>query len=141
MQFPNIIKRFAKYTIFSSGAFWFDLLLIFLLVEFIHLQYLVAATGGFVIAHSLNFALNRKWNFHETKEGVGKSYTSFIIFGFLCLAFIIVSLGFVVEVFHVNYLIARILIACFVGFVNFSFNYFVSFRMGSHLKKDLNITK
>ena len=138
---PNIIKRFIKYTIFSSSAFWFDLLLIFLLVKFIHIHYLISAGGAFVIAHSLNYALNRKWNFYETKESLSKSYAKFIAFGFICLAFIILSLGFIVEVFKINYLIARILIAFFVGFVNFSFNYFVSFRMSGHLKSDFGIVK
>lgn len=134
---PNIIKRFAKYTIFSSSAFWFDLLLLFLLVQFVKINYLAATTGAFIVAHSVNYSLNRKWNFHETKEGISKSYATFITFGLLCLVFIVFSLKFVVENFHANYLLARIAIALFVGFVNFSFNYFISFKMGGHLKKDL----
>ncbi|MBD3252518.1 hypothetical protein GF386_02200 [Candidatus Pacearchaeota archaeon] len=108
-------------------------------MQWIHLYYLFSTAVAFIGTHTLNYSINRKWGFKETKEKIARSYIYFLIFRAISFIIILSSAGIVVEFFNVHYMIARFLVAIFVGLFNFSVNYFISFNLGKNFKKELSI--
>ena len=134
---PRIITRLIRYTSVSGLGFLIDIALLFFLVEFIFLNYKIAAALTFTIAYTTNYFLVRKWGFRGTKITATKGYLYFILFGFFGLFLTIFFLSLLVDGYHIYYITARIIIAICLGLANFSLNYFVTFRMAHKFAQDL----
>ncbi len=125
---PAQVKRFAKYTAVGTTSFSFDLILLYLMTEFLGVHYLFSATFAFILANTLNYALNRYWGFRQTKQKVIKGYVYLMIINTLSLVLIITFMAMLVEIFLFNYLIARILVGILIGLLNFTLNSKITFQ-------------
>ncbi len=111
------------------STFSIDLLLIYVLTDVFLINYLISVGVAFVIAVSLNYYYSRKFVFHETTRNHREGYYYFLAIAILGLALIVLLMALLVEVFGINYIVARIIVACLVGIYNYLANLFLNFKI------------
>ncbi len=127
------LRRFLKYTLVGGSTFAFDLLLIWLMTEFLGVPYWMSTALGFLIAVSINYFVSRRFVFKGTKRQVHHGYAYFILVAVGGAFFITGAVTLLVTLFSLHYLLARILIGCVVGFGNYLFNLHFNFQVaGQH---------
>jgi len=125
-------RRFLKYILVGGSTFAFDLLLIWLMTEFLHVPYVVSTALGFLIAVSLNYLISRRYVFRGTMRRMHHGYAYFILFAGLGAVLISLSVAALVTYLALHYLAARVLVACVVGIGNYLFNLHVNFKVAGH---------
>ena len=115
----NLARRFIHFSTIGVLAFLIDLAILSFLTEIANVPYLASAAISFVCATTMQYTLVRKQAFKETKNKHQKSYSSFMAIALLNLLIILATLWIAVELLHLNYLLARIVIAGLVGIWNF----------------------
>lgn len=61
-------KRYIKYSVVGSGGMAINFVLLYLLTDHAHLQYIFSATIGIVAAASFNYVLNHIWSFRDVRQ-------------------------------------------------------------------------
>ncbi|MBU1292727.1 GtrA family protein [Patescibacteria group bacterium] len=126
-------RRFIRYAIIGVSTLLFDLLLLAGLTELVGVQYYIATPFAFLIAVSINYALSRMHVFRGTMRPVHHGYAYFI--GLACLGAFVTTSGvaLLVTFFGLYYLLARVLVAGFVGMANYLLNLHFNFKVvGQH---------
>ncbi|HEX5774633.1 MAG TPA: GtrA family protein [Candidatus Paceibacterota bacterium] len=127
------LRRFLKYSTVGFATFCFDLVLLLLFVEVLGISFFVAVPLGFVIAVSVNYALSRLHVFPGTKRSVHAGYAYFLLSAGLGAFLSTSGVAILVLEAGLHYLPARVMVAGFVGIVNYLFNLHYNFRvMGLH---------
>lgn len=119
--------RFLRYSVIGITTFAFDLLLLFLLIDFFHMHYLLATALAFIVAISINFLMSRYTVFHKTERHIAHSYLFFVFFATVSLILITGFMHFLVSVLGLHYAPSRIVIAGCVGVLNYIMNLKVTF--------------
>lgn len=115
----HITSRFFRFSTIGVLSFVIDLTLLYLLTEHVNIPYLGSATCAFIIATLLQYVFVRKQAFKESKRSHDQGYSSFMALSLFNLLIMLVALSLAVETLHLNYLVARIVIATLVGIWNF----------------------
>ena len=124
----GVIKYLSKYAFSRNFYYYFfiagfcslvDLGLLYALTEWAGLFYLLSATLSFIVAQSLNYYLNRTFNFRNKSKKIARQLTMFISVNAIGLGVGLGILTFLVEIFGVWYIIARIISML----IAFTFNY------------------
>lgn len=123
------LQRFLKYSTIGFITFLCDLAVLFLLTDIAKWNYLHATGCAFILAISLNFFLSRKLVFKHSARGITSGYLSFASIAGIGLLFVVFGMYVLVGIFHSNYLVARVLVACLVGFWNYLMNLHVNFKV------------
>ena len=126
------VRRFMKYVLVGGSTFAFDLLLIWLMTEFLAVPYWLSTALGFAIAVSLNYFFSRRFVFKGSTRAVHHGYVFFILFALGGSAFIAGAVTLLVTLFAMHYLVARVLVACIVGMGNYLFNLHWNFKVAGH---------
>jgi putative flippase GtrA len=121
--------RFGKYTIIGTSTFALDLLILFLLVDFFSIHQVSAAGLAFIIAVSINYVFSRKFVFSGTLRSIHGGYFNFVLIAGIGLILVIGLMYVLIEIFSINYLVSRILVAIITGFWNYLINLFVNFKV------------
>ena len=114
-------------TVVSCLVFGVSIALLWMLVEFLGVDAVVAAAIGFIAANSLHYAMGRIWIFRGTQRAIASGYIYFLASGGLGLA---VTVGLYAALLHytpLDYLFARVLVSVFAGLVMFVFNATLNF--------------
>lgn len=109
-----------RYFFVAAVAFAVDFTGLIFLKEFIHLNYIVAASLSFCVGAVVNFALSVRWIFFEPK--VSKRHQEFIaviIIAALGLAANDLMLGFLTSVVGLYYVYSKLIATAVVFFWNF----------------------
>lgn len=131
---PNAraLRRFMKYVLVGGSTFAFDLLLIWLMTEFLSVPYWLSTALGFAIAVSINYFVSRRFVFKGTARRIDHGYLFFILFAIGGSVFIAGAVTLLVTLFAMHYLAARILVAGIVGIGNYLFNLHFNFKVAGH---------
>ncbi len=132
---PPQLTRFFRYTSVGTFSFSLDLILLYLITEFLGVHYLVSATLAFILANTLNYLINRSWGFKQTKQKFIKGYVYLMTINVSSLILIIAFMAVFVELLSINYMISRILVGIIIGIYNFALNSKITFKT-SILKKE-----
>ena len=120
-----MIKVIANHRItrflFSGGfATATNIISLFVLVRFFHIWYLLAAVVAFLLAVVASFVLQKFFTFNDyTRSKTGKQaafYLGFQVFN-LCLNTLLMYVG--VDLLHIQYLLAQVLISGGMAVYNF----------------------
>lgn len=125
-------RRFLKYTMVGGSTFAFDLLLIWLMTELFLVPYQVSTALGFLIAVSLNYLIARTYVFQGTARRLHHGYLYFLLIAALGAVLIALAVAGLVTYLALHYLVARVLVACVVGILNYLFNLHLNFRVAGH---------
>ena len=121
--------RFFKYFAVGFSTFLLDLLLLYVLTDFLLVSYVLAAGLAFLTAVTINHYFSRKFVFTQTTREFNKGYVGFMLIS-LAGALAVMGLMFLfVSVFAWQYLISRVVIAAIVGIWNYLMNLFVNFKV------------
>lgn len=125
-------KRFLRYAGVGGSTFAFDLTLLWLVTEFLTIPYQVSTAGAFLVAISINYFVSRRYVFKGTSRRVHHGYLYFILVAFGGAAVVTGAVAFLVSFLGLHYLVARTIVACFVGIGNYLFNLHLNFRVAGH---------
>jgi len=121
-------EQFLRYSVTGISSFGLDLLILRVLTETFHVYYLVSAVIAFIIGVSVNYITSREYAFRGSSRGLAGGYARFLGIALAGVVIIVLSMSALVENFGVPYMIARVIVACFVGVWNFTMNAFWNFR-------------
>lgn len=124
--------RFLKYALVGGSTFAFDLMLIWIAVEFFGVPYYLATAVAFPIAVSINYLVSRRFVFRGTARRIHHGYAYFLLVAIGGSLFVTSAVAFLVSVFALHYLFARTLVACMVGMANYLFNLHLNFKVAGH---------
>ncbi len=124
----NAAVLLGRNTVVSTAVFLLGLLLLWLLVEFAHVDK-VAATGvTFLVANSMHYALGRGWIYRGTQRAIVPGYGYFLLNACIGLAITLVLFDAFVRYTPIHYLAARIIVSVFAGLAMFLLNAVLNFR-------------
>lgn len=121
--------RFLRYTLVGGSTFAFDLLLLYVVTEFLGVPYYIATPGAFLIAVSINYLVSRKFVFKGTTRGHTVGYSAFILVALMGAGVTTLGVTLLVTYAGLYFLVARVLTACVVGMGNYLFNLFYNFKV------------
>ena len=135
---PPLVERFlsrraagllARNTVVSCGIIVFNLILLWLMVEFGGVSELPAAAIAFIIANSVQYAFGRTWIFRGTERGVASGYVWFFVNAGIGLFITLTLFAALLEFTSIHYLAARIIVSVFAGLTVFLLNATLNFRL------------
>lgn len=121
--------RFLKYASVGGSTFLFDLLLLYVLIDYVGIYYVYATAAAFGIAVSINYVLSRRYVFKGTLRSVHSGYGIFLMIALAGLLAVTGLMVVFVEILHMHYLPSRIIIAGMVGMWNYFMNLYVNFKV------------
>jgi putative flippase GtrA len=132
-MFSPKIQRFIKYSSIGVSTFLFDLCLLWIFIEVLKINYLIAAGVAFLIAVSINYVLSRRYVFRGTLRSVGAGYLNFLIIAGFGLLLVVGGMYVLVEFLALTAFLARVVIAAVTGLWNYLMNLYVNFKVaGNH---------
>ncbi len=114
----NISNRFIKYIVVGISCYLFDLLMLFSLVEFLHVNYLVSTSIALICATYLNFSLNKSWSFNSSETDMAAFRKYLLLFGVNYL-FTITTMHVCVQYLKFNYLFVKVIVILSISLWNF----------------------
>ncbi|MHB1054466.1 MAG: GtrA family protein [Thermoleophilia bacterium] len=127
------VKQFGKYCVVGVSGFAVNLMIYSVLVEHVHLHYLVGATVSFTVAVTNNFVLNKYWTFGNPDGDLMTQVGRFLVVSVTSLILNLLILRLLVEDFDMNNNItAQAIAIIFVTGLNFLGNKLWSFRQTAH---------
>jgi putative flippase GtrA len=127
------VLRFLKYSSVGVSTFLFDLLLLYVLTDYLHIHYAVATPLAYAIAVSINYFISRRFVFKGTLRSVHTGYGVFLAIAGTGMGAVTGLMVVFVEVLHMPPLPARTIIAGMVGMWNYFMNLYVNFKVaGKH---------
>jgi putative flippase GtrA len=123
------LKRFARYSFVGGGTFLFDLVLLFLLTDYLGINYVIAAGVAFAIAVSINYFISRRFVFKGTQRTLGRGYVNFLMIAGGGITFVMLMMYVLVSIFNAPYLVARVMVAGVTGVFNYLLNLYVNFKV------------
>lgn len=130
--FTPAVRRFLRYIMLGGATFAFDLLILWASVEFLGIPYYIATFICFPIAVSVNYVLSRFHVFRGTKRRFETGYAYFLLVAFAGAFITTGGVAFLVTTLALHYLVARVLVACMVGTLNYLIHLHLNFRVAGH---------
>ena len=124
----NAAVLLGRNTVVSTFVFLLGLALLWVLVEFAHVDKLVAAGATFLLANGLHYALGRAWIYRGTERGVVPGYGFFLVNALFGLGITIALFDAFIRYTSIHYLAARILVSVVAGLAMFLLNAILNFR-------------
>lgn len=125
-------KRFLRYATVGGSTFAFDLVLLWVMTEFLLVPYLVSTALAFMIAVSINYFISRRYVFKGTARRIHHGYVYFILIAVGGAFAVTGAVALLVTTLAMHYLVARVLVACVVGIGNYLFNLHFNFKVVGH---------
>ncbi|MEI6787163.1 MAG: GtrA family protein [bacterium] len=133
MKISDSLKRVLKFGVVGGLTFALDLILLFVFIDWLEWNYILATGIAFAIAVSVNYYGDRRWVFKGTLRSIRAGYVIFMVIGCVGAAIAMVGMSVLVGVFHIHYVASRIAIASLVGLWNYFMNLYVNFQVaGKH---------
>jgi putative flippase GtrA len=127
------LNRFLKYSSVGVSTFLFDLLLLYVLIDYVKIYYPIATAMAFGIAVSINYLLSRRFVFKGTLRSAHVGYGIFLSIAGAGMVAVTGLMVVFVEILKMDYLPSRVIIAGIVGTWNYLMNLYVNFKVaGKH---------
>jgi len=114
-KYQTDVQQLFAYTIFGVSSFLIDLGLLWLFLDVLHVELLLATALSFIIAVSINYLSNRRWVFKGTRRNITEGYINFISIALFGLILIVGLMWLFVHKLDMDIVLARIITALFVG--------------------------
>lgn len=116
----NLVMQILKFAIVGVVATIIDFLFLYMFKEFCHLPVVLANTLSFVISVIYNYFASIHWVFVvDEKKDKRKQFTLFILFSVIGLLLNDLIVWFGADIFHIHYLISKVIATAFVMIFNF----------------------
>ena len=122
-------KQVARYVISGGTAASVNLAVLYFLTDYLSIWYLFSAALAYVISFFVSFFLQKFWTFRDgRKDQINKQlviYAGIAIFG---LSFSVLAMYFLVDILHLWYMFAQVIVGFILAFCNFLFYKFFVFN-------------
>lgn len=108
-----------KYIIIASIATIFDVGLLYILTHFIGIKYLISSVISYCIGMAINYSLNKFLNFKDNDKRIALQFGVFVAVALVGLALNQIIIIFLVELFDMWYINAKIFSLLIVVFWSF----------------------
>lgn len=115
-------------TVVSTGVFLIGLAVLWALVEYAHMDEVIAAGVGFLVANTLHYLLGRYWIFAGSERKLASGYVLFLMNSGVGLAVTMGLFWLLVTYSPMHYLLVRIIVSVFAGLLVFALNAALNFR-------------
>ncbi len=122
-------KRFLKYVAIGASTFAFDLALLYIFTDMLKWNYIIATGAAFTVAISINYLFSRHYVFKGSLASIHKGYFAFMAIASIGIAIAMLGMRILVEIFHMEFLDSRVIIAAVVGIWNYIINLYVNFEV------------
>ena len=117
----NVLLQFFRFIFVGGTAFLIDFFIYFALVEFVNVNYLIAATIAFFISVLANYYLSTSWVFNQSQiENRAVEFNIFLAISIVGWIFTEILLYIFTDLWSINYLWSKIIASILVLFWNFS---------------------
>jgi putative flippase GtrA len=123
----RVADLLARNTLVSTGAFLFDLMLLWLFIDRFAMNMMAAAVVAFLIATSIHYVFCRIWIFRGSDRALAAGYAYFLVNAGIGLVLTMTSFAALVFI-GVHYLAARIIASVVAGLTVFLLNATLNFR-------------
>lgn len=112
-------RQVGLYYSITAIAFAVNLLIYSFLIYYCHVNYLLAATVGFVVQNILDYLSERMWVFNKThvRPVIGYARSLGVALTVLALILVLTYIGF--QILRMDYLLARISAGLIAGMISF----------------------
>lgn len=120
-------KLYVKFLIAGGTSTLTDLILLFIFHSILKMNVIVAATFAYVIAFFVSFYLQKFWTFRENStHKIRLQMAAYFMLGAINVGLNAVAMHFLVNVMHIWYLLAQIIISAVIAILNFLvYKYFI----------------
>jgi len=121
--------QFLRFTIVGAFGTIIQLIILYVLTEFLGVYYILSSFLGYIVVFSFGFLLNKIWTFKESLRH--KIFSKYIKFLTVCLFSLIINLillYMLTEFFYIYYMISQLIVAFISLWVNFLGNKIWAFR-------------
>ncbi|MEL7689892.1 GtrA family protein [Citromicrobium bathyomarinum] len=115
-------------TVVSSSVFVVGLGVLWVLVEYAHMDEVIAAGIGFLVANSLHYLLGRYWIFAGSDRKLASGYVLFLMNSAVGLGVTMALFWVLITFTPMHYLVIRIVVSIFAGLIVFALNAALNFR-------------
>jgi len=122
------LKQFLKFCVVGTVGTAIDFSLLYLLVEFAHVWYLLAATISFIVAVINNYIFNKFWTFKDRDKDFLRQFGRFLVVSIIGLGLNVLILYVLVEFAGMWYILAKVLATGVVLIWNFFANKYWTFK-------------
>ena len=105
------IREFVRFAVTGGFSLLLNLAIVVFLTERAGFNYLISMAICFVTVTFVSFWLNRAWTFRKTGTAVGQDLTRYAIATAVQLALSLASSSFCVEVLHMPYPVAMVVLS------------------------------
>lgn len=112
------VKEIIRFIIVGGISFVIDYMGLYILTEYVDINYLISSSISFTIAVIVNYILSVKFVFEEAKNGY-KQLILFIISSIIALFLNQICMWFFVEIITLHYMISKILATIIVTIWNY----------------------
>jgi len=113
------LRRFSKFTLVGGLSFAVNLGVLFAGTELLGLHYILSMLLSGIVVNLLSFALNRQWTFGVTETSVGRDALRYLAANLLSMLAAMASMAVLVDLVHVQYLLANAIVALVFLLANF----------------------
>jgi putative flippase GtrA len=124
----NAAVLLGRNSLVSTAMFLLGLSALWLLVEFAHVDQMIATGMTFLMATSLHYALGRTWIYRGTERRIVPGYGFFLVNALLGLAVTLVLFAALTKLTGMHYLAARVLVSVIAGLTMFLLNAILNFK-------------
>lgn len=125
----RLLRRLVKYSGVGIGTYILDMGIIAVMVYGLELPFQPSVAVGFFTGLTVNYLLSYHWVFRGTKRDRFVGYIIFATLALFGVFFITRSVVFLIEEYDMHILIARTIVASFVGLTGFFINTFFNFKL------------
>lgn len=125
----EISLQFRKFAAVGLIGSIINIIILYILTDFLNIYYIVSAVCAFVISMTHNFILNKIWTFKEKFGHIGKNtkktikqYGKYFVASISVLCVNLIFLYIFVEYIGLHYLLAQIIAIILVAILNFAIN-------------------
>ena len=115
-------------TVVSSSVFVVGLGVLWVLVEYAHMDEVIAAGVGFLVANSLHYLLGRYWIFAGSDRKLASGYVLFLMNSAVGLGVTMALFWVLITFTPMHYLVIRVVVSIFAGLIVFALNAALNFR-------------
>lgn len=112
------VKEIIRFVIVGGISFVIDYMGLYILTEYVNINYLISSSISFTIAVIVNYILSVKFVFEKAKNGY-KQLILFIISSIVALFLNQICMWFFVEMITLHYMISKILATIIVTMWNY----------------------
>jgi putative flippase GtrA len=113
--------KIIKYVLSGGTAVLVNLAVLYVMVEFLHLWYLLGAIVSFVFGLCTSYTLQKFWTFKDgNTQNIHIQFLSFALFALLMLGLNTLLIYFFVDVLKIWYLLAQAMSSLLIAFINYN---------------------